>query len=351
MKSIIISLFLLLSLQSQALVVLQYHHVSDTGPVSTRVSPERFRMHMQQIEKLGYRVVSIDVLADALRKNVGLPDKAVVITFDDGYHSIYEQAYPELKKRKWPFTVFINPEPHDVGRKTHMSWAQLKEMSANGASIANHSWSHAHVLRRDTKDIDASLYFKEEIERTEKRIEQQLGYSLKLFAYPYGEYDSAIQKQLIKHGYLGFAQQSGAVPNDVSKEMIPRFPFGGVYGEKSDFLLKLKTLPFSGLKEKVYSEHGQLLSESLLPSSVERPVVVLELGEQLQASALNCFASGQGGAQLDLINKNTAKVQAKKKLAVGRSRYNCTLRSNSGRYHWWSTTFIQKGKDGQWHHL
>ena len=59
-------------------------------------------------------------------------DAGVVLTFDDGYRSVYETAYPLLKARGWPFTVFLCPEGIDRGRGPVMTWDQLREMAAAG---------------------------------------------------------------------------------------------------------------------------------------------------------------------------------------------------------------------------
>src|SRR5690606_39490579 len=58
--------------------------------------------------------------------------------------SVYSTAYPLLKKRNWPFTIFLNTEPHDQEKKSFATWAQVREMADNGVTIANHSTAHNH---------------------------------------------------------------------------------------------------------------------------------------------------------------------------------------------------------------
>ena len=99
-----------LASHASALVVLQYHHVSDKTPKITSTPPELFEQHLAYLEKHRFNVLSIEKVAKLIRKGETLPRHAVVITFDDGFHSIYQNAFPLLKKRKWPFAVFVNSQ-------------------------------------------------------------------------------------------------------------------------------------------------------------------------------------------------------------------------------------------------
>lgn len=129
-------------------VILQYHHISADTPASTSTSPERFLEHLTLLEELGFEVKSLPWLIQQIQQKHPIRDKTAVITFDDGYLSIYEKAYPLLKKRNWPFTIFISPEPILKGFGDSLNWQQLKEMQANGATLTNHSFSHLHLLDR-----------------------------------------------------------------------------------------------------------------------------------------------------------------------------------------------------------
>ena len=136
--------FLLVS-PLHAAVVLQYHHISTETPASTSTSPERFAMHLEYLDENGFEIVPLQDLVDQLATGKPLPDRTVAITFDDGYISIYDTAWPLLKEKGWPFTVFVNSEPHDQEKPLFMSWDQLRELHAAGATIANHSVSHPYL--------------------------------------------------------------------------------------------------------------------------------------------------------------------------------------------------------------
>ena len=79
-----------------ATVILQYHHISDSTPPSTSISPALFQKHMQHLLDKGYQVLALHEVAARLQQGESLPDQSVVITFDDGYDSVYTEAYPFL---------------------------------------------------------------------------------------------------------------------------------------------------------------------------------------------------------------------------------------------------------------
>lgn len=334
-----------LSVHARSLVVLQYHHVSTETPKSTSTSPALFERHLELIEQHKYKVISIEVLADALRNDKALPDKTVVITFDDGYRSIFDTAYPMLKKRDWPFTVFVNTQAHDEHQSSHMSWDELKTLSDNKVTIANHSHSHAFLIR--AANVKPEQVYVDEIKKAEQRIEEKLGISYKLFAYPYGEYNLELVSLLKRDGYLAFGQHSGAVADDVNQQLIPRFPFGGTYGGESDFLQKLRSMAVNGMAASTHDSSGDDIRHPVLPFAEQRPVWRLRLPEGMSPEGFNCFASGQGQATIE-IEGSVLKVQAKKTLPLGRSRYNCTALSQPSRFYWHSQLWIRLQGDGSW---
>ena len=145
--ALFLSLTLLAPSWLNAAVVLQYHHVSDETPASTSTSPERFAMHLEYLSEAGFDIVPLHDLVDALRAGQPLPDKAAAITFDDGYISIYDTAWPMLKAKGWTFTVFVNTEPHDQDRQA-LSLPQVDSSEAGSPSASSSPRSAAGDLPR-----------------------------------------------------------------------------------------------------------------------------------------------------------------------------------------------------------
>lgn len=341
-----IALITLLAPLLQAAVVLQYHHVSDHTPASTSTSPERFAMHMDHLAENGFRIVSLQSLVDAMRQGRPLADKVAAITFDDGYISIFETAYPILKEKGWPFTVFINTEPHDRQQSLFMSWDQLRELHENGATIANHTVAHPYLLLREPGQDDDQwrAWVSEEIMTAQRRIEQEIGETVKLLAYPYGEFNQEILGIAGSLGYAAFGQHSGPLGPYSDLRALPRFPFGGVYGDRDDFATKVNSLPMplaEGVDSIVWNtDGGHVLDDIVLDTPDARPVLALRFTDNFDPAGLNCFATGQGRIPL-VVGKPWVYAQAEKPLGKGRSRYNCTASSGQpGRFYWFSQLWI-----------
>lgn len=342
----LISLF---SLDVSALVVLQYHHVSDKTPRSTSISPQLFKAHMDYIASAGYQVVDVKQLKAWLKNHERLPDKSVVITFDDGYRSVLANAFPLLKARQWPFTVFVNSKAHDEKNPHYMSWDELRMLSRQGGTIANHTDSHAHLIRKRSHESRESWKRRRtlEVEYAEKRIKKEIGVSHKLFAYPFGEYDEALQTYLKAQGYIAFGQHSGPVSPEVNRQSVPRFPFGGDYGTIDDFAVKLASLPFPKITLRTTTESGKVLNEPLLPLGEAQPILRIASPLFHYIRGPKCFASGMGEIPAE-IKGGALVAQAHKRLSAGRSRYNCTAPAGGGRFYWFSQLFIQRLPNGDW---
>lgn len=343
---ILLFILLALSARSHAVVILQYHHISDETPASTSTSPTLFAEHIRYLQESKTPVIGLDTLADALRNKKSLPEHAVVITFDDAYLSIYDTAFPLLKKANFPFSIFINTAPIDAKNSEFISWKQLKEMTRSGVVIANHTQTHLHMLRRKEGESENQWEARihDELDQTESTIKKHLGQNHRMLAYPYGEYDNAVIKLLKNKNYLGFGQQSGAVSIFTELQEIPRFPMGGNYGRMNQFKLKVHSMAMPVREKKITINNEEV-----------GPVINTDDSAQLEfrlesaiATATTCFY--QGEAIVFKRNKERISIDLPK-FSPGRARINCTARENqSGRYYWFSQAFFVRDAKGQWQH-
>ena len=339
-------------LLANALVVLQYHHISSATPKATSTSPEQFEQHLDYLKKHKFDVIGLDELAELIRAGEALPDRTVVITFDDGYLSVYQEAYPRLKKHDFPFAVFINTQAHDAENPTFMSWKQMRQMADKGVVFANHTVSHPHLIRRaGNEGVEAwRTRVLDEVRTAEKIIRKRLDQSHRLLAYPFGEYSPELRDLLTDEGYLAFGQQSGPLADIDDPQALPRFPLGGVYGDIEDFALKVQSLPMPLTGVAVFAEDGDRIEAAELPLSVVRPQLVLDVERAEIARQISCFASGQGQIPVRVDGRRVT-ISARDPLPTGRSRYNCTApAADKGRYHWYSHMFIRRLENGEWYH-
>lgn len=343
-------IILLAGLPAQAAVVLEYHHISDKTPKSTSISPEKFNAQMDYLANNHFKIVSVIELAEKLRKGEALPDKTVAISFDDSYATVYQAAFPLLKKRGWPFTFFINTAAVSTS-SLFVTWDQLREMSHNGATIANHTMYHNHVPR--LKEGETRSQWRErtktEIEQAQTTIEKEMGSAAKIFAYPFGEYDVEVQKLLKELDFIAFGQQSGPLGSQADLQSVPRFPFGGSFTELDDFIMKVNTLPMPINRIQFFADKQHEIN-NLIVKQGEQPYLVLNISNNNLLDKIHCFATGQGAINSEIID-GKLWVQAKQPLPQGRTRYNCTAASSEkGRFYWYTQQWLATDKTGIWNY-
>jgi len=306
--------------------ILIYHHVSESTPASTSVSPAVFREHLQFFKDNNITVLQLDTALEAIKSGEPLPDKSIAITFDDGYKNIFDNAMPLLKEFGFPFTVFVATDPIDKGFGDMLTWDQLREMKKQGVIIANHSTDHGYLVRHRQRDVHWLAATKENINAAQRRLEEELGSDIpKWFAYPYGEFNTELQQQIKEMGYIGFAQHSGGVWSGSHMQALPRFAAAGIYS-------KTKTL-----KTKIES-HPMPVNESSLPDMItaeQQPSITVSLLDSKDLNkALNCFVDG-AWQEADWINDLNFSLATNEALSEGRHRYNCTSKSKTSNYYYW----------------
>ncbi|MFI3245265.1 MAG: polysaccharide deacetylase family protein [Ferrimonas sp.] len=320
-----------LSLPTQAVVILQYHHVSTTTPSSTSVTPEQFQTQMHYLRDHGFNVVPLSVALNAIDQAEPLPPRSVAITFDDGFVSVATHAHPILKALNYPYTVFVNVAPIEAKHPIVMDWPTLRRLAHEGATIANHSYAHHHLIQRLPNETSAQWRHRiqQDIETTAVRIQQETGHQLKALAYPYGEYNRALQALLQELGYWGLGQHSGAAGPYSERTAIPRFSISGDYAELDSLTVKLHSLHMP--VQAIDGADPELIGRP-------RPSLTITLdGKDVRTDQLMCYIQGQGAKAPHWLTEHTFVIQADRPLAAGPSRYNCTApsRTHSG-YYWFS---------------
>ncbi|MEN8007399.1 MAG: polysaccharide deacetylase family protein [Candidatus Krumholzibacteriota bacterium] len=323
-------------------VALIYHHVDTGTPASTSLSPELFGEHLDYLVSNGYRALPLAALVDSLRNGGTVPDRTVAFTFDDGYRSVYTEAFPRLRELDWPFTVFICPDAVDHGRGPVLTWDQLREMADAGATVANHGMFHHHLQRRGAGEADQAWRdrIRGELLAAQERISREMGIAPALFAYPYGEFDEDLREIIRDLGWAAFGQQSGPMGNESDFTRLPRFPMAGPFAAMETFGDKVGSLPLPVMAASPASPHIALAAG---PED-RKPNLRLTLGAgDYRSGQVAAFASGQGAAELTWVDREAGilEVRARQALPTGRSRYNITAPATDGRrYYWYSHTWI-----------
>ena len=342
---VLFTLALLLTTQcSWAAIILQYHHVSETTPKVTSVTPAQFKQQMQYLADNGFRVVPLADVVQAIKSKQELPAKTVAITFDDGYRSIFDTARPILKSFGFPYTLFVSVTPTAKGYSEMMSWQQLRQLADDGVTIANHSYGHEHLIRKLAGETEAQWLarVKQNLLDTEAELLAKTGQDVKMLAYPYGEYNAALQQLLSELGYVGFGQQSGAAGPYSSLTALPRFPVAGAYANMASLQVKLQARNMPVI--------SSFPTDPELRDGHWRPTLQVTLDMQdINPAQLLCYLPGQDAVKPEWTSNDSFQIQADKPLPAGRSRYNCTVPSKHGSgYYWFSQAWVRPDDRGQW---
>ncbi len=212
--------------------VLNYHAIDGNmsdNPDSRNVSVslQSFKEQMEWLHKQGYKSITDAELRSLVLQRKPLSGKHVLITFDDGYYSLYEYAQPIMAKYGFVATLFLSTayigKPYGlsdfyfVGDDRQLSWDELKSLIDKGWSIQSHGDNH---VKMNGLAKDALI---REITDSKKTIEQHLKTKVDSFAFPYGLYNKMVLDQLRAAGYtMAFSVHSGLLSRSSQKMRIPR---------------------------------------------------------------------------------------------------------------------------------
>ena len=191
--------------------VLMYHHLEKNLNNNVVISPENFENQIKYLKYAGYNTITTQQLYDYLNGSIQLPQKPILITFDDGYLSNYEMAYPILKKYNMHAEIFViasrilekDVEISHSNEIPKMSWDQLREMK-DYISVQSHSWDSHYKFKSSNGNKIAAIYgsvyingkmenqkeyeerVKNDFIRSRKLIKEKLGYEPIAISYPFG---------------------------------------------------------------------------------------------------------------------------------------------------------------------
>ena len=220
----------------QTVPVLSYHNFSPAESNKMTVSQEMFERQMRLLREKGYRVISLDQFFDFLEFKTPLPPKSVVITIDDGWRSMYEIAFPILKKYGYHATLFICTDMIlDVLMDTPktLSWGLLREMAGQGIDLQCHTKSHRNLVFPENKESFKDYFenLEKELSACKETIKRKLNREVKYLAYPYGDTNPLVIEMAKKLGYRGaFTIKRGGNPFFIHNYRVNR---SVVYGDIS----------------------------------------------------------------------------------------------------------------------
>jgi peptidoglycan/xylan/chitin deacetylase (PgdA/CDA1 family) len=217
--------------------VLMYHRVGDSRndwEARYAITPDNFAAHMRTLAAKGYQAVGIEALAAWLEGGPALPDKAVLITFDDGFRGVREHALPVLERLGWPFTVFLVSDL--IGEQDFWTRAsnpsgvtypllnadEIRDMQQRGVSFHSHTRSHPSLPSLDDEQLA------EQLAGSRRALAPLLGHDVPYIAYPFGHLDERVEAATRAAGYkAAFSTQPGFNRRDVNRFRIRRLDVFG----------------------------------------------------------------------------------------------------------------------------
>lgn len=177
-----------------------YHNIIDDNSeiqydyMQTKEST--FEKQINGLKAVGYHFINYEDLVEYKNGQKPLYKKSCIITFDDGYEGVYENAYPIAQKYNIPFTIFVIVD--NMEKNETITWMQAKEMEESGlVTIASHSINHPEFTKLSVEEATNN------VKESYKIIEEKLGNKkTKIFTYPYGLYKDEQIQELSKEGYV-----------------------------------------------------------------------------------------------------------------------------------------------------
>src|SRR5438874_2652054 len=206
--------------QTAQTLIFCYHRLVDKVRYpGTEITPAAFEAQMKELKDRGITVIPMQDLLAWKRSEKNIPPRCAVITFDDGWKSQYEVAWPIMKKFGYTFTMFIYTEGvagASLGGGQAITWEMLADMRDNGIDIEAHSATHqdlreGHTVmviepggKRTKKKLTGAEYeqwLQNEVVGCKQLLEQRLGIRINCFAVPFGNYNDHVKEIARNAGY------------------------------------------------------------------------------------------------------------------------------------------------------
>lgn len=182
--------------------ILTYHFIGnnpnpkDKARDSLSVSPDKFEAQMDYLAQNGYTPITLDTLYGIYNGQTTAPQRAVILTFDDGYIDFYFNAFPILRRFNFHAVSFIPTGL--IGGSYYMNWDQIKEIQSSGLiTFEAHSVNHVNLAGQSYSKV------LKELQDSKKTLQSQTDYPVNFIAYPYGISNALVYSALRKAGYVG----------------------------------------------------------------------------------------------------------------------------------------------------
>ncbi len=226
-----------------------------------RLPVTEFSWQMKYLKEHGIVPISLEQLKAYWFEGKPLPDKAVLLTFDDGFNSIYHKAYPVFRKFGYPGVLFLYTD-FIRGQNKSLRYTEIEAMQRKGMAVESHTKSHLNLGLEEEKrePADFNRILDEELSEPLSFISEKFNRKATILAYPYGVYDDTIVKKTQEKGYqMAFTVNKGPNDRTVSALKLRRYlilyPLGH---DKFGKIFETKVLHL----EKMFPYDGEVISNA-----------------------------------------------------------------------------------------
>lgn len=226
--------------------ILLYHRVGETkaSGASMNVTVAKLKQDLQYLKENNYKVIPLSEMVAKIKAGQPIDDKTVAITVDDAYKSFYVNGVPVFKEFGYPYTLLVYVEGVTSRWPDYMTWDEVNDVVKKGNDIGLHSFAHKNMAEMSLENakIDtehALAIYKEKTTQTPK-----------YYAYPFGSYNSSVEKEIAKIGVLAIlTTDSGAINQYTNLMQMPRAALNTQSNLPSILKMKALNIKISETKE------------------------------------------------------------------------------------------------------
>ncbi len=182
---------------AKGIPVLEYHQIGEPEDAESKpycVPPEEFSAQLDYLAAQGYTTISMLDFMKAKKGKAELPDKPILLTFDDGYEDNYTNMLPILEAHDMRATVYV--VTNDIGKKGYLTWPQLRDMQDRGVEIGSHTANHLPLTTLVPEQVE------DELKLSKLLLEWNGIRTVFAFSYPNGAYTPEIAERVKANEYL-----------------------------------------------------------------------------------------------------------------------------------------------------
>ena len=205
------------------LPILTFHTIDERHSVIS-FPPRVFRRAMARLHDSGYRTLNLLEAWEHLRQGAGFPSRALVITFDDGYETVYKEAFPVLQRYGMSATVFLTVGDRKTGNgrlpslegRSMLSWSDIREMQRGRIDFGAHTLTHPDLTRLPLEQVQSEIFESKTV------IENALSAPVDTFAYPFGRYDERCREIVRQNFSLACSDELGVIKASSDRYALER---------------------------------------------------------------------------------------------------------------------------------